>query len=486
MVAKLTQEEFVSRATDVHGGRYDYSKSDYKSSQVKVVITCHQHGDFEMRPNDHLSGKGCRKCADARHAERNRLTQEEFISRARKVHGDKYSYDIVEYKGRKTKVIIGCPVHGMFHQTPDNHLAGYGCNACGYDATSKKNTRSQEHFETAARKVHGNKYDYSKADYRHGKSPVEIICPKHGSFWQRPNGHVDSGHGCPQCSSGNTSRAESDIVKMLEDIGVAGWQTNVRDVIAPYELDIYNEDCGVAVELNGEYWHTERSGKDKKYHENKRAMCEEKGILLMQFGWQEWIRKRDIVISMIAAKCGHVDRKEYARKCEVRDVPRDDALAFCEENHLKGWAGASVRKGLYKDGELLAIATFAKPRFDRHHDLECIRLCTKLNTHIVGAAGRLFGSLPRDLTVLSYADKRYGIGKVYQAIGMKRLDDTPCGYVWVSSNGMQIVPRYKSQKHKLGKWLTEFDPNVSEVINMENAGFSRMWDCGHATYSSKQ
>lgn len=57
-------------------------------------------------------------------------TTEQFISEAIKVHGDKYDYSKVEYKGCNTDVLIICPIHGEFSQTPTHHLLGCGCKRC--------------------------------------------------------------------------------------------------------------------------------------------------------------------------------------------------------------------------------------------------------------------------------------------------------------------------------------------------------------------
>jgi hypothetical protein len=120
-------------------------------------------------------------------------TTEEFIRRAKKVHGDKYDYSKVEYKGTHTKVCIICPIHGEFFQTPNNHLHGQGCLACG-----GRKQLTKEEFIQKAREVHGDKYDYSKVEYVNKNTKVKIICPIHGEFEQEPNSHLE-GKGCPNC-----------------------------------------------------------------------------------------------------------------------------------------------------------------------------------------------------------------------------------------------------------------------------------------------
>lgn len=135
-----------------------------------------------------------------------RLTTEEFIRRAKAVHGDKYDYSKVEYKNRKSRVCIICPIHGEFYQLPNSHLIGCGCPSCS--GCAKYTTES---FIQKAREVHGDKYDYSKVEYKNSHTEVCIICPKHGEFWQKPSGHL-SGYGCAQCA-GNAKLSTEDFIK---------------------------------------------------------------------------------------------------------------------------------------------------------------------------------------------------------------------------------------------------------------------------------
>ena len=183
-----TTEEFIRRAKKVHGDKYDYSKVEYKGTHTKVCIICPIHGEFFQTPNNHLHGQGCLACGG-----RKQLTKEEFIQKAREVHGDKYDYSKVEYVNKNTKVKIICPIHGEFFQTPNNHLQGHGCHKC---VGCKQLTK--EEFIQKAREAHGYKYDYSKVEYINAHTKVKIICPIHGEFEQEPNSHLE-GKGCPNC-----------------------------------------------------------------------------------------------------------------------------------------------------------------------------------------------------------------------------------------------------------------------------------------------
>ena len=190
---KLNTKEFIKRAREVHGDKYDYSKVNYVNNRTKVTIICPEHGEFLQRPSGHLSGKGCKKCSIDSNADSSRKTKEWFIEEAQKVHGDKYDYSKVKYVNNATKVAIICPEHGEFLQSPKLHIKGAGCPWC-----SGRLRLTTEEFIKRAREVYGEKYDYSKVNYVNSRTKVAIICPEHGEFLQQPTQHL-SGQGCPQC-----------------------------------------------------------------------------------------------------------------------------------------------------------------------------------------------------------------------------------------------------------------------------------------------
>ena len=131
---RFTKEDFIIKSKEVHGDRYDYSKVVYKQNKQPVTIICKLHGEFEQVPHAHTQGSGCTKCRDMA------LTgdKETFISKAKAIHGEVYSYDKVVYTKSWNKVTITCPTCGDFEQTPNNHLSGKGCRKCsgyGFDQT---------------------------------------------------------------------------------------------------------------------------------------------------------------------------------------------------------------------------------------------------------------------------------------------------------------------------------------------------------------
>lgn len=130
MPKKLTREEFIERARKVHGERYDYSKVVYTDCFTPVVIVCPKHGEFVQKPTAHLGGHGCRCCYDESLVGKNKYDLEAFIKKARETHGNKYDYSAVKYVNTTTPVAIICPIHGRFMQKPRDHFM-YGCRLCG-------------------------------------------------------------------------------------------------------------------------------------------------------------------------------------------------------------------------------------------------------------------------------------------------------------------------------------------------------------------
>ena len=187
---KMTTEEFIARAKEIHGDKYDYSKVIYEFAVKKVCIVCSEHGEFWQTPSSHLGGCGCPKCKKTK----KKMTTEEYIAKAREVHGNKYDYTKVTYKGWEDKVCIICPEHGEFFQRAGGHLNGKGCPKCNVEVTNT------DEFISKAKKMFGDKYDYSKVNYVNATQKVCIICPEHGEFWISPVGHLKSTCGCPKCS----------------------------------------------------------------------------------------------------------------------------------------------------------------------------------------------------------------------------------------------------------------------------------------------
>lgn len=225
MSTKLkTREQFIEEAKKVQGDKYDYSKVEYVNNVTKVCIICPKHGEFWQLPKQHLRGQGCPKCGLERIAEkrrgkkinhkprikrehvkyhsvpRNIKTTEQFIEQAKKIHGDKYDYSKAEYKGKNNFVTIICPIHGEFEQRAYAHLRGGGCMKCARELSHKKQRYTNEEFIARLKEIYGDKYDYSKVDYKGNKTKITLICPEHGEFYKKASDLLNKKTGCPLCN----------------------------------------------------------------------------------------------------------------------------------------------------------------------------------------------------------------------------------------------------------------------------------------------
>lgn len=206
MRPKLTTQEFIHCARAVHGEKYGYAFSVYVSSQIKITIYCKDHGLFQQTPNNHIKGRGCPDCSNTK-----KHTNDSFIKKAKIIHGrDTYDYSLVEYINNLSKVKIICKEHGLFEQTPNSHLnIKAGCPNCSH---TKKHTR--ETFIEKSKKVHGDKYEYSFSVYKSTRDKLSICCSDHGVFEQTPADHI-KGQGCPGCAKTGFDRTRSGFLYVL-------------------------------------------------------------------------------------------------------------------------------------------------------------------------------------------------------------------------------------------------------------------------------
>lgn len=210
------RDSFIEKAIEKHGARYSYDEVIYINARTHVTITCPVHGNFQQVPDSHLRGNGCPTCSFTSTANKKRLSKDEFVERSIAIHGNKYLYDLVDYVNNSTKVSIVCPEHGIFKQTPANHLIGRGCAKC-VDIGSW-NRFNADQFISDARAIHGNRYDYSQVIYQNNSTPVEIICPEHGSFFQMPVTHTKNKSLCPLCAIKNRATIRTKTTaQFIED-----------------------------------------------------------------------------------------------------------------------------------------------------------------------------------------------------------------------------------------------------------------------------
>lgn len=390
MLRRSNTEDFIRKAREINGEKYDYSNVKYVKSNEDVIVICREHGEFLVTPNNHLKGKGCPKCVG-----RNKTTDEfveeckkshqnndydyseteyngnkknvavichnidrygnehglfyqnagvhlngglcpkcryelfsksksmglnEFKRRANEVHGGKYDYSLIEeYWNNMENAKIICPYHGVFEQSFANHLNGQGCPKCAH----RSYAYTTEEWVKEASKVHGSYYDYSKVNYVNAYVPVEIICNKHGSFFQKPHDHL-SGCGCPKC---HVYRMEREWSMYLDKRGI-NYLIQYRDLekFGRLSLDFYLPEYNSAIECQGieHFKPTSFSKKgvdaEEKYRQLierdvlKNKICKEFGIRLFYFTNLKYVIKE---INLKSEYDGIYNNCIYTKKKEL-------------------------------------------------------------------------------------------------------------------------------------------------------------------------
>ena len=202
-----------------------------------------------------------------------KFTKNDFIERAKSVHGDKYDYSKVNYIDSKHNVLIICPIHGEFSQRANHHLQGNGCPKCAKEQSQRKQQLKLADFIERAKSVHGDKYDYSKSEYINNKTKVCIVCHEkddfgieHGEFWQTPTAHIAIHEGCPKC--GKSYMTQEIFIKKSNLV-----HNNKYDYSKLNYTNMHNKVC-IICPKHGEFWqkaysHIEGYGCPKCAAENK-------------------------------------------------------------------------------------------------------------------------------------------------------------------------------------------------------------------------
>lgn len=330
---------------------------------------------------------------------------------------------------------------------------------------------NEEYIKSLIIDLNGQKYFDFTTCKEHFNVNCHIVCRIRNCFdiSKEIQNHV---------SERSSSLAESNLFNW---INTENKIHNDRSLIHPYELDIVLPDYKLAIEYDGVYWHNE-DFRDKKYHLNKTTACENKGYTLFHIFDTDDI---DIWKSMINGKLG-LNKRIYARKCCVKEIDYKIAKLFCTQNHLQGGCPSKINFGLFYEDELIEVMTFGKSRFNKHYEFELLRLCSKKYYSIIGGASKLFKYFVKKYnpkSIISYANRRFSQGNIYNVLGFKYLNDSSPNYWYFKNSGdRHLLSRNQCQKHKLSKILDTFNPLLSEVDNMKLNGYSRIFDCGNLVY----
>lgn len=272
---------------------------------------------------------------------------------------------------------------------------------------------------------------------------------------------------------GEPSSYEVLIESFLNELDI-NFIRNDRTLLKPKEVDFLLPDHNIAIEFNGLHWHTESKGKDASYHLGKTEKCLSKNVRLLHIFQNEWDSKSDIVKDIIKKSVG-ITNRIYARRCEIREVSFNDSKKFLDDNHIQGnKIGSKFRYGLYYDNEIYSIMTFSKK--DGFYELD--RFANKLGVTVIGGAGKLlkeFVTKESPKKILSYSDRRYFSGKVYESLGFVNSGNTKVNFHYVK--GGKLYPRQQFQKHK----IDDGSGRTGDQIMKAN-GYDIIYDCGHSRW----
>ncbi|MGI0075893.1 MAG: hypothetical protein ACREAU_00625 [Nitrosopumilaceae archaeon] len=274
------------------------------------------------------------------------------------------------------------------------------------------------------------------------------------------------------------STGEREITEYLQQNSIS-LVTKVRNLIPPYELDIYIPDKQIAIEYCGLYWHSDFF-RDSNYHHNKYQLCLKKGIRLITIFEDEWYRKQDIVKCKLLNILNILSEKGiYARKCTIISISGKQKRIFLNQTHIQGNGPGSISYGLLYENELVAAITFIMKK-DGIYELN--RYAT--SCQVIGGFGKLLNYFKNNnnwTQINTFADLRWHNGNLYEKTGFALDSYVKPTYEYIIND--QRLHRSLFMRKFLPKWLGEaFDPNLTEFQNMDRAGILRIWNCGLKKY----
>ena len=272
-----------------------------------------------------------------------------------------------------------------------------------------------------------------------------------------------------------SSVPEKELGELLDSWGIRHEKS--RDIIAPYEIDLYCPEFKVGIEFNGIYWHSDER-LPRTYHQKKSLLAESKGVFIYHIFEQDWEKpkQREKIIMQLKNLFGKNEHRIFARECEVRELNAKEKNEFLEKNHFQGKDNAKVSLGLFYNNELVSVMTFSRDRFakKRKYDWELSRFCSKENTSVIGGASKLFKHFISFYsgTIISYSNISRTRGGLYQKLGFELLQISEPDYVWVNSHTGEVLSRYQTR----GK-------NEKQI--MTDRGFYRIYGCGNKVWIYK-
>lgn len=334
--------------------------------------------------------------------------------------------------------------------------------------------------------------------YQTGTDFITLKCDK-GHTYNIDN-HYQGSFKCESCFP-SRSRQQTDLYDLLKEYD-SNLEQNNRRIIPPKEIDIVSEKYKFGIEYNSQSFHSSgystyrplNKTMERDYHLDKTTQTENNGYHLYHIFSSEYLndQKLNIWLSMIKNKMNH-SQKIYARKCKIKEISSKEARQFCKSNHIQGYVNSSVCIGLYYQEELVQLQTFGKPRQNKYKgdgNYELLRMCSKLNTSVVGGASKLLNYFERKYNprlILSYANRRWSNknNNIYKKLNFELLGETKPNYFYFDGkDDSKLESRIKYQKHKL-RDLEGYKEELTETEIMLDSGYRKIYDSGNLIYVKK-
>ena len=529
---KQTPEIFLEKIKKIHGDKYDYSKTTYVDYETKVTITCPIHGDFTQKPSSLVRGYGCPKC------KREENSKQYYEWRTCPICGEQF---YIRKKYEKITCSEKCyKEYVQIHKDEINEKRSVSLKNTFSKMSSDKKQEIQRNREKTFLQKYGTIQPNQSKEYKEKMSKLfksidwsqrsakiknEQLIPKYSEICENDNltllefrNRFDCTVKCNVCGTifdthilgYLTEKTNHDICRVCHPIENiiydsiistqienilkeqnVKYHKNTRSIIKPLELDFYLPEYNLALEINGNYWHSEIK-KNKNYHLDKTKMCNKQGVKLIHIFEDEILLKYDIVKSRILNLINKTPNTVYARKCQIRELSYNEKKIFFEQNHIDGDSVSKYNIGLFFENTLVCAASFGSRKISKKEHFELIRFANTINFNVVGGFSKIMKYFMKKYNpneLITYADIRWsGINPqntVYEKNKFEFVGLSKPNYFYLASNDfIHRLNRCNFMKHKLVK--EGADPNKSEKEIMKERGYTRIWDCGTLKFKYKK
>lgn len=415
------------------------------------------------------------------------------IAELEKIHSGKYTYTNFRRINSTLHADAMCPIHGMWDIAVASHKRGEICYPCSRIIAAAKMTKSKEEWVSEFRQIHSDRYEYGELLSGGGSSAkIQVICARHGTFWQSCQGH-NEGKGCRRCVD--------KITKPNREIAALLGQDSVEVILehrvpgSKKTVDLYVAARNVAIEYNGNIWHSSYRVRSSDSHLAKLQQCQAAGIRLIQLFSDEWAYRREACQLLLRRACGVREDSVNARACVTRFLTEDLAAEFYNRWHIQGApAKGHQHVGLVYADELCAVMSFSFNTSNRiekvkDHKAELTRFATCKNVR--GGFSKLMSFWLKEnnevFELVSYSDNRLFTGVMYEKCGFINDGQTGIDYTYLDRLTDKRLHKSRYQKSRLRLLMgDEYDDNKTELELTTQMKLYRVYDCGKTRWVWKK